>query len=269
MKSLFSSPFVCATLLALTGIVPLSAQSITFGPGSISPTPTGISGFLNQYQSYIGGSTAPLSYPAFDVTVTGGADGGELLIGQSFLAICVNVSYEGLSAGDFALSTDGSSISYDIDGAGGAFGESWANPVSNTVKYNAMRDIMALHGSHLVSLDRNSAEFQYRITALNFLFAEIGVDGIADVDPLSTGEIRFSAGVDPAYADDFAAVVDYYNEYLGAIGSVEDNDYVLYAAGVTGFENQDVILIPVPEPTVAVLAGAAGLVGLVRRRRTA
>lgn len=254
---------------ALLAISPsdLKAQSPTVEFGFVTETQTGTSGFLGQYQAVIGGSSTPLTYPAYNVTVVGGANGGELLLGQSFLAICVNVSYPGLVAGEYGLSTNGDSITYDIDGAGSTFGESW--DTNQTSKYNAMRDIIATHGSALVSLaTTDQTQFQYRITALNFVLAEIGVDGIADVNPLTNGNMQFYSG-GTAYDADFAAVQGYYNEYLAAIGNGEGAGYTLYSAGTDSFSAQDVILLPIPEPGAPLLAGAAAMLGFLRRRRVA
>lgn len=250
-------------LIALASVGSLEAQSITFG--SVSPTATNYSGDLGDYQTTLGGVINDFTYPAFNVTVTDGSGGGELLIGQNFLAICVNISYPGLNTGTFNLSTDGSTLSYDIDGDGAVYGDSWA--VSRTAKFNAIRDIIAVYGADLVALAGvDDEQFQFRVTALNFALAEIYIDGVASVDPLTTGNVQFR---DSLGSDLSGAVLDYFNEYMAVAGTGEGAGYTLYAAGVTGYANQDVILIPVPEPGAAMLAGAAGVLGLMRRRRSA
>jgi hypothetical protein len=251
------------SLLALTCAAPLQAQdTITFG--FVSQTPWSVG--LGEYDVTLGGVSYSddndpqngLTFPAYNVTVTSGTGVGATLIGQNFLAICVNLHYPGLSPAEMDLSADGSSLSYAIPG----------NPnvwdAFRVQKYNAIIDIVAAFGSGLAAMPQDD-DFQNRITALNFALTEIAVDGIAETDPLTNGNAQFRYRGGSELDGD---VLGYFNDYMAAIGSGESGGYLLYAAGVTGETNQDVILIPVPEPTVALLGGMAGLAMLSRRRRT-
>lgn len=251
-----------SSLTALACAAPLKAQdTITFG--SVTPTAS----TLGEYDITLGGVSFSddndpangLTFPAYNVSVTSGTGAGASLVGQNFLAICVNLHYPGLSPAEMNLSTDGSTLSYAIAGNPNVWDD------FRLQKYNAMIDIIAAFGGGLVGMPQND-DFQNRITALNFALAEISVDGIATTDPLTTGNAQFRNRGGSELADD---VLGYFNDYLAAIGAGESGGYLLYAAGVTGETNQDVILIPVPEPTVSLLAGIAGLAVFARRRRNA
>lgn len=262
MRSFCSPLSLAAGFFAVLGfLAPLGAQqTVTFG--SVSPTPTDLAGGLNSsseflYLSTIGGTNIDLTFPGYNVIVTGGSNGGEALTGQSFLAICVNVSYPGMSAGTFDLSTDGSTLSYDVNST-----DVWS--VARTAKYNAIRDIIADHGGWLVGLDQNGLEFQERMTAMTFAFAQISIDGSGEPDPLIAGGAQFRW----RNGDELSGnILDYFNEYMASAGTGSGNSLTLYSAGISGTSNQDVILIPVPEPSAALLGGLAGFAVVLRRRR--
>lgn len=262
MRSFCSPLFLAAGLFAALGLLaPLGAQqTVTFG--SVSPTPTDLAGGLSPsseflYLSTIGGSNVDLTFPGYNVIVTSGSNGGEALTGQTFLAICVNVSYPSMSGGTFDLSTDGSTLSYDVNST-----DVWS--VSRAAKYGAIRDIIADHGNTLIGLDQNGLEFQERMTAMTFAFAQIAIDGSGEPDPLNVGGAQFRWRDGSALSGN---ILDYFNEYMASAGTGSGDALTLYSAGVGGTSNQDVILIPVPEPSAALLGGLAGVAVFLRRRR--
>jgi hypothetical protein len=125
---------------------------------------------------------------------------------------------------------------------------------------------MATFGSDLAAMDQNDPEFQDWIVAMNFAVSEI----IADYEntPLSldllagNNQFRLANG-DPVSG----SVVDKYGQIIGARANGLGDSYTLHTASIGGTTYQDVILIPVPEPSVVSLAGLLGALGLLRRRR--
>ena len=264
-SSLFSC-FFGTIVAAVCSTGGLNAQNV-IAFDTVTATPTDLAGYVNDFNVVLGGTTVTnANYPGFNVHVGSGTGTGAALVGQSYLALCVNISYpDPISNLPYNLAPDASVLSYDIDGAGGSFGDSWAT-ANAANKYAAIRDIVATFGGTLTGLDQSSLEFQQRVVAMTFAFAEIVVDYDNTVGSLgiATGNARFFEQDGSPIS---SAVATYYQQALDAIGNGSGNSYTLYAAGIPEFSNQDVILIPIPEPSGIVLLGAAGLLVLGRRRR--
>jgi len=229
---------------------------------AVTDTPTTFTGGTGIYRAVeLGVENDTLSYNGFNVTVGSGTGAAASLAGQSFLALCINLRYESPAAGqDYTYSTDSSLLSYNPDGNG----DFWDDNASG--KYTAISNMVAQMSPILVGLDQSQAEFQEWMVAMSFALSEIIADYNGSVNSLNLEDGRNQF----YYQNDVSidgAVYAKYQQAIGYIGTAAPEGFVLQTASINNTTNQDVILIPVPEPSVISLAGILGAFGLLRRRR--
>lgn len=229
---------------------------------AVTDTPTTITGGTGIYRAVeLGVNNDALSFNGFNVTVGAGTGAAESLVDQSFLALCINLRYESPAASqDYTYSTDSSLLSYNPDGNGDFWDDNTAG------KYTAISNIIAQMSPVLVGLDQNQAEFQEWMVAMNFALSEIIADYNGNFNSLNLEAGRNQFFYQNGDSID-GAVYAKYQQAIGYIGTAAPGDFVLQTASINNTINQDVILIPVPEPSVISLAGILGAFGLLRRRR--
>lgn len=262
-------PFLSAAF-ALASTAVLTAQTIQFS--SADPTPTNAAGASGLYR-IIENSVSPnspyrddsYSLAGFNVTVGSGTGAGMALVGQNFLALCVNIGYAGPDSSTYAYSTDGTGLGYIPENGARDY---WATDAP--AKLTAIRNILAVYGTPLGGMDQNLSEFQEWTVALTLVLNEIVADfGTTDFGSLSAGDLQaYQASLDPAGTDPLpASILQKYQLALGQINNNRGNEIVLHTATIPGSAVQDVVFFAIPEPSAALLAGAAALLGVVRRRR--
>ena len=228
----------------------------------VDGTPINHAGGANIYRSEeLGVIRDGLTFNAFNVTVGSGSGAAESLVGQSYLALCINLRYEGPAADlDYTYVTDSASLNYEAGS-----GDFW--DANRAAKYTAVSIVIAALGSDLVSMNQAGADFQEWMVAMSFALSEIiaDYDGTTDSLSLAAGNNQFRNVLDdsPISGSLFAK----YQQAIGHISTEADPGFTLQTAIINNTTNQDVILIPVPEPTVVSLAGILGALGLFRRRR--
>jgi len=261
----FTLPFLSAAF-ALASMAGLSAQTIAFS--SFDPTPTNVAGASGLYR-IIENSVSPnspysddsYSLSGFNVTVGSGTGAGQALVGQDFLALCVNIGYAGPDASTYAYSTDGTGLSYVPENGARDY---WATDAS--AKLTAIRNILAVYGTPLGGMNQNLGEFQEWTVALTLVLNEVVADfGTANFGSLSEGDLQaYQAGGTTALP---ASILLKYQSALAEINNGRGNEIVLHTATIGGSAVQDVVFFAIPEPSAAMLVGAAALLGTLRRRR--
>ena len=203
-----------------------------------------------------------LTFDAFNVTVGSATGAAESLVGQSYLALCINLRYEAPAAGlDYTYVTDSTAMSYEAGS-----GDFW--DANRAAKYTAVSNVIAALGSDLVAMNQaGDPQFEEWMIAINFALSEIiaDYDGTVDSLSLAAGNNQFSNAFDDSPIS--GSLSDKYLQAISHISTQADPAFVLQAAVINNSTNQDVILIPVPEPSVISLAGILGAFGLLRRRR--
>ena len=228
----------------------------------VDETPINFAGGANIYRSEeLGVIRDGLTFNAFNVTVGSGTGAAASLVGQSYLALCINLRYEAPAADlDYTYVTDGASLNYEAGS-----GDFW--DANRAAKYTAVSNVIAALGSDLVSMNQGEAEFQEWMVAMSFALSEIiaDYDGTVGSLSLASGDNQFRNVLDDSPIS--GSLLAKYQQAIGHISTPADPAFVLQAAVINNTTNQDVILIPVPEPSVISLAGILGAFGLLRRRR--
>lgn len=230
---------------------------------AVSDTPTTHTGGANIFRSTeLGVNNDTLSFNAFNVTVGSGTGAAEGLVGQSFLALCINLRYESPAANlDYVYSNGSELLSYNPTGSG----DFWNN--AREAKYTAINNVIAALGSNLVAMDQSGPEFQEWMVAMSFALSEIiaDYDGTVGSLSLTAGNNQFSYISNGQPVD--GSIYSKYQQAIGYISTAAAPGSSLRLATIDNSVNQDVILIPVPEPSMVSLAGLMGALGLLRRRR--
>lgn len=275
MKTFSLPSLISALVFASAG--GLVAQTFQFS--SVSDTPILYAGAPGNYSVTENAVSAALpepsgtavtnnlfSFNAFNVRVVSGTGDAAALDGQDFLAFCVNLGYPGPATGvEFGYGTDASGFGYVPTGSNGA--DYWG--VQRIEKFNAIKDVMKAFGAPLAGGDQNSAGYQEWIMALTLGLNEIVADfGTADFGRLDAGDLQVSlTSTDPDQIATWANIQSNLAQIFAEAGSGNGADFTLFTASIADTQYQDLVMIPVPEPSAALLTGAALLFGVIRRRR--
>lgn len=247
-------PILSTALLLVAGSVSAQTGMISFDD-PVEPT-------NSYYQSYAfnhAGDIETHAYKPFTVVVDYGTGAASSLVGETYLAFCVNPVYTTPGAGtSFNYATNASVLSYDINGV-----DYWS--INATAKYDALKDIFATYANQLLTLDPASQESAYLNTAIGLAISEIVMDydGTFASFNLNSGN---SIVTNPDFTAISGAVLDYYSGITSVVGSGVGKGFTLHAAGENTHNSQDLVFFNVPEPGSAFLLLTAGL-GLIFRRR--
>lgn len=232
---------IAATIL-LFAVSTSKAQTIQFNvTGNYSGAPS--------YYWVQGWSAASYQSITFSLTATSGTGTANPLVGQSFLAFCVNSIYPDPSNSTVLnFSTDGSTLSYYVGGSppvGGGPTNAWA--VNTTLKYNALKDIFYTYAGQLNTLSKTSTAYHDLVAGINLAISEIVLDydGTSASLDLTSGDAKTYASP-PNNPIPSSAALTYFNTIKNSIaGSGVGAGFTLYSAGLTGEDDQDIIFFPV------------------------